>query len=964
MDNKLRHCIVKIAKGSGVVIKGKSGVPFILTCTHVLKENLKDINVAFCNINGEFPLPDENNDLINVTVLKYLPTDDKDIAILACPKLPEHYYSVQLLESKYGRHAPLHTFGFPKKLSVNGRSNRCLIDDTEDGFIINKSGEKLLKLVDQEKIEPGFSGGPLLESGFQYCVGLIGYLEPPTDFNSATLLYAIPAETIAESFQDMLDVQRFSAYHAELRAMYQALVLGDNKNMRLSDIYVEPYFAIHRDCFNEKDERVRPTNDTFIKIEKSLNQELIEIFNNADHLDLKIKKPGLILLLGSPGQGKTSFCKRLIYDLIGGGKFKNIYFVKLNGVPDPKNLVTNALKTIQTEIEGERELEFGKISWKNTLLVLDGLDELNIRTAFQRGDIEAICKNLEKATEKFEGLRVLLNSRSGYIDLEGLKEKNILIIRLENLSKVQQLFWLEKYKAKQFHPESPLTPEKLEALHHHRSFQELLGQPILLHMIANIGKKVSDSFNRAAIYDLLFKELTNRSWVESGQIDFLSENGIDSKTLRYALQDIAHAIFMSGKGYLNREDLEKLKNVEVINKMLQESNRGIELWRTIMIASYLGERKKISTGQIENGQTAYGIEFLHNSLYEYLCAEMIWREVSNCLNDLSCDERKVLALVHNVFSERALTPEVNEYLIEIIDNQNNKNKRKKLATRMAKYLPFCLENHFLNYFDSKREKMPFGKAVANFKGFWLILSNLDKEKNFLLTRKSANFLVELCCNQTFESSFFSGFRLNFQDLEGANFKGANLSGVDLSEANLEKAILINSDLSDATLNLTKFNKAKLQGATLKNAKMSKAKLFDADLSEANLSEAILDNAGLRGAILKESKLTLAFLLGADLRWADLRWADLSWATLNEAILADTDLRGAKLVGSTFGKADLNDADLAGADLSETDVNFDQLLSCKSLFETIGIKPDIIDKLMIEKSSLFEKPQSVSVELNQ
>ena len=389
-------------------------------------------------------------------------------------------------------------------------------------------------------------------------------------------------------------MQPISPYLARLRSMYQEVVLNDPKGMTLADIYVEPDYGVHRYCFKEKDKRLEEDkNKPFVNFNTSLHHDILRLLNQEDCLDLDGKKPGLILLLGYPGQGKTSFCKRLIYDLTGASSlaFEYIYFVRLRNVPNPADLANNALKVIQTEIEDE--VDASPINWYNSLLILDGLDELNIKEGFQGGKIDDICKSLEQACEKYPGLRIVLSSRYGYVDLDALKKRNIIILRLEEFSIDQQKAWLEKYRTERFHPESPLSSEKLEEYHKHASIKELLGQAILLHMIASLEEDASGKPNRAAIYDSLFTQLVDRTWSDHGQISILKDIGLDKKMLRYALQDIAHAIFMSGKGYLRRADLEKLPKVKTIQDKLKQNNRGVDLWRAVMIAAYMDEKKKV-----------------------------------------------------------------------------------------------------------------------------------------------------------------------------------------------------------------------------------------------------------------------------------------------------------------------------------------------------------------------------------
>lgn len=930
---EIRHCIVRIGEGSGVLIQGKNDTHYILTCTHVLKGDWQNIALAFCDEEGAFSI-----ELHTTPVVDPVSEDAEDIALLHCPEgIPTHYQAIKLLNAQHGRELPAYTYGFPAAFAENGRDDRCRVDKHP---VKNNQGIEWLKLSESTGMKGGFSGSPLLDARYQHCLGIVSDLEQPDDQHGGTLVYAVPSETIAALFPDHLEVQHLSPYLARLRAMYQEVVLNDAKGMTLADIYVEPYYGVHRYCFKEKDKRITKNEQKpFINFDTNLHVDLPRLLTQEDCLELDGKKPGLVLLLGYPGQGKTSFCKRLIYDLTGTSPlpFEHIYFVRLRNVPNPADLSNNALKVIQTEIEDE--VEAPPINWHNTLLILDGLDELNIKDGFHGGKIDDICKSLEQACERYPGLRIVLSSRYGYVDLDALKKRNIIIVRLEEFSKAQQLRWLFKYRAERFHPESPLTAKKLEEYHKHESVKELLGQAILLHMIASLEEDASDKPNRAAIYDSLFTQLVNRTWSNQGQISLLKDIGLDKRMLRYALQDIAHAIFMSGKGYLRREDLKELPKVKAIQDKLDQNRKGVDLWRAVMIAAYFDEKKKLREDQDEKDQAAYGIEFLHKSLYEYLCAEKMWRDIRNGFlstnpdGDWSISEGKAaLELASQVFSLQPMSQEVHDYLVGIIENHPNEVDKKHLADRMKLFLPYCLERHFLYGFDSSVEKGAFSKAIITFRGYWAMLNNLGQAANFLENENNAKHFASLCSTQAFEDSFIYGFNISYQILTNTNFRGANLNAVNLSMADLSSAELSGSNLIEAKLISTT-----LKGARLSRANLARAVLINADLSEAVLHHTILriadlSKAKLGGARLRNADLAKAILFGANFDFADLANTNLEEAILSGCILSSTNLRGVNIDVESFQEVE-------------------------SLFDILGVSDDIIEKLKIIKPKLFEMPEN-------
>jgi len=973
----IRHCIVRVGVGSGVLVQGKNDVRYILTCTHVLGDDWQKIPIAFCDEKGLFSI-----ETLTKVVTEPAPVSTEDIALLECqPELPAYYQPVKLLYSQHGWELPAYTYGFPDAFAKNGRDDRCRISKNS---IHNDQGFEMLRLSESHAMKGGFSGSPLLDARYHHCLGIVSAIERPDIDHQGTLIYAVPSEDIAAYFTNYLEVQPISPYLARLRSMYQEVVLNDPKGMTLADIYVEPFYGVHRYCFKEKDERItKHSNKPFFGFDTSLHNDLLRLLNQENCLDLDAKKPGLILLLGYPGQGKTSFCKRLIYDLTGASflAFDNIYFVRLRNVANPADLANNALKVIQTEIEDEGDAP--PINWNNSLLILDGLDELNIKEGFQGGKIDDICKSLEQACEKYLGLRIVLSSRYGYVDLDAFKKRNITILRLEEFSKDQQKNWLRKYRAERFHPESPLNDDKLEEYHKHDSIKELLGQAILLHMIASLDEDASNKPNRAAIYNSVFNQLIERAW-DKGQIGILNDIGLDQKTLRYALQDLAHAIFMSRKGYLRRTDLEKLHKVQVIKTKLKINNRSEDLlWRTVMVAFYLSDKIKDRNDLDGSDHSTHGLEFLHKSLYEYLCAEKIWRDVKNAFLSTTPDKEWVLnegyealKLTYIIFSARVMNQEVHDYLIEIVNNQINSREREILINRIGSFLPYCLERHFLYNFNSNIEKFPFEKAIATFRGYWTVLSSLAEGVKFWMDMSSGHRFASLCSNFYFNHSFLSNFKLINQNLDFSDFTGVNLSSSDLSMSNFSFAILNCTNLKNSNLYKVDLTGAILTGSDLRGANLAEASIGNAHLNKANLANANLSEAFLGSTDLTNVALNAACLARADLTHANLSFSNLSGTNLSDADLSDADLRGtdlreADLAGADLTGADLTGADLTGADLTGADlskallistnmsyalVNYEQLSKAQSLYLVSGLSDENQNQLMKSRHFLFEKPE--------
>ena len=97
----------------------------------------------------------------------------------------------------------------------------------------------------------------------------------------------------------------------------------DDCKETLKDLYVEPFFQIHKNSFTSSDRKDKGDFNK-LEVELSVHSFLKDYyFKNIKHPNFK-NDYNLLFVLGQPGQGKTSFCSKLAYD----------YIADSDGVPD------------------------------------------------------------------------------------------------------------------------------------------------------------------------------------------------------------------------------------------------------------------------------------------------------------------------------------------------------------------------------------------------------------------------------------------------------------------------------------------------------------------------------------------------------------------------------------------------------------------------------------------------------
>ncbi|MGV8135940.1 MAG: pentapeptide repeat-containing protein [Mangrovibacterium sp.] len=677
------------------------------------------------------------------------------------------------------------------------------------------------------------------------------------------------------------DKLRITQYYQEQKNFYLSPVMGDEQGMTLQDVYIEPGYRIHKNCigenkvnenFKESEYTDPERNSVHVFVEPKTNvyttiHELLGdfIFDSPIKDEIKYPDTTTLVLLGYPGQGKTSCIRRLLFDLIGdpGNSLTSIYHLPLRSIENVRNFCDAPFEVIEEHMK-EKNLPDYYIQRvaRNGIIILEGLDELAIQSGTKEKTIDEVVKELLRVQENRPGLKLIITSRLGYLNCEQFIKKNLLILQLKEFSSRQQQHWLSKYKM--FYPGCRISKKDIQEYNKEDNhLKELINQPILLHMVVTSGLKASKDTNRAKLYETLFNSLIERKWADKKQIGILGE--LKPEDLREIVQDIALAIFHRGRNCIQKKEVEELEAVRRnIAQKLGFDKLGGTL-KGVMVSFYFQEVEQ----KEGNGSFNYGIEFLHKSLSEYMAAEKIWKEIKVFTEQRSSKRRytidslkEALELLNQLFAPKLLTREIRDYIWEIMEN-DNEFEQKKLSERLSYFFPDLLQKEFLWEYDAEKHDFPVKRALHTFYGYWTVVSKLalQTKMNYLGEEQLPDFvrLLKSCLvmshpllSLTFQ--ILSKANLSRANLYGANLSGADLSEAKLSEAKLSEAKLFRADLSEADLSEADLSEAKLSGADLSRAKLHGAKLHGANLSEANLSKANLSEAKLYGAKLYRADL--------------------------------------------------------------------------------------------------------------
>jgi len=661
----------------------------------------------------------------------------------------------------------------------------------------------------------------------------------------------------------------------EIKEFTSDPIFGEENEIPLEKVYIEPHYAEYQ---GDEDEDIFEIikiedKDKFKRVEKSIFKEL--------YPNLKEGKDKLILILGHPGEGKTSLARKIVYDYKTHRLDikKDVYLLKLREVENPQELLKGHPKTIKQELEnlifGEENFKLD--NFKNSIVILDGLDELLITENYLSDKGEQFIKQLLKVLKtqsRWENLKIIITSRLGYVEPEKLYGlKGLKILKLEGFNLEQQKEWIRKYS--QYHPDKAHYLEEIENIP--EETRKLLSQPILLYIAVSSGVDLSAIKSKIDIYEALIDAVIKKKWDKISGHPNLGD--LDKEKFKELLGFLAFLIFKHQREYIHSSQLKGEKEfIDLLKETFKdyisencltklEENYGENipaeclenLLKGLLILFYLRKR--------EEKDRNFAIEFYHKSIQEYLTAEYFYIRLLN----LSEDIEKAENLIWDLFSHRQITPEIREFLEQIIENrrEEDREKQNQFMERVKKLLPHLLEKKFL--LKPSDGENAFNRALWCFGNFWIFTNKVAPIKDWDDETKQ-KFVCMLKYIQTCEETFVEKFPLIGVDLKGVNLSGINLIGANLSDANLSGTNLSFSDLSDADLRNANLIVTNLSGANLRNANLIDANLSGADLSFADLSDADLSGANLccanlSGADLWDANLSFANLIGAYLRGA-------------------------------------------------------------------------------------------------
>lgn len=462
---------------------------------------------------------------------------------------------------------------------------------------------------------------------------------------------------------------------------------------------------------------------------------------------------GVMLIHGEPGHGKTTLCRKAVYEhyLERFCKDKtNVFWFRLNPaysdiIKDGELVLENAF--CWGNIKSQREiipLRENKEAYRGSIIFLDGYDELKVQAKSRLRDF---IDTVEDYAEDYQ-IHFVVTARTRSVEDE-LYELEIPILQFAPMTEKQQDAWIHaRTKLQSYEP----AFEKLR--NSSKEMKEMLGIPILFRMV--VEAKLEDTASGVvALYDKLFRVTMERRKMKSGSREDWHKK----------YEQLAYEIYCNDGTFA---DVQKMDMPEEFLYMFHLKGEGEK-----------------------------HVEFLHRSFYQYFLAHFLYRKMSEVEDEESAEaflcclaewriDSDVLNYIQQIQkSKQKVTQEECGQIIDTLEQTGTVIERALKASNGS----------------GNADKHPLLRCenvLTNALSICCMITSVEESGFIISLREKENIHTAMrrydCCGIMLKNVDLSGANLGKAELIAANLSGANLSG-----ANLHGADLLGVDLTGATL---------------------------------------------------------------------------------------------------------------------------------------------------------------------
>lgn len=601
----------------------------------------------------------------------------------------------------------------------------------------------------------------------------------------------------------------------------------------------------------------------------------------------------ITVICGEPGHGKTSLCRKAMYDFYKNGwlvdKVDQVFCFSLN--PAGTMAVTNEgvrfdllLSWGDGQNRSVKKNQIVREVCKNALVFFDGFDEfLEWMPEYRLYDF---ISDFILDFQKFTNAHIVITSRKMVIDPEcrvfsykNVSNGTIILVPIKELSlitKEQQYKWIQRYihqmneiesinksdiaKMKTYFNSYQSLCEKLKA---EDDLNEILGIPIIFRMIVGSRYIPTNNSRLAEIYVNLFHATWERH---------------------------QHKKMVKGRPNLyNKEMITNMRLAQHALKIFADNNEtavseeGLNTEETTWVYSFYTKNR---------GNQRVG--FWHRTFYEYFLAFEILSWFASFSKDGTWESKDKNEFINRLsgLSRRRLNSET-LFFIRDLYHMNRLDENSEIVSTLRKEglskvydVAFTMAYQILKETDGiielsllRNNVLSHLDKTGNRRDFNDVAVSTQYEKSVSPFIRGNNVfwnVVSICgiCDHPLQKHSVNEEALRYYDMSGCWMNRAELSGCYLRAAHFEYAHLENAIIKGSDLKMINLTGAHLKGARLNRSNISFATLIRAELEKS-------------------------YFVGADLTEADLRRADLTDSNLELTDLTHTDLRDTTLIRTKF-----------------------------------------------------------------
>lgn len=521
-------------------------------------------------------------------------------------------------------------------------------------------------------------------------------------------------------------------------------------------------------------------------------------------------------------------------------------------------------KISERQLSSSNQLEEEcKKKFHNTLLVLDGFDELcMVRELWTKGK-SIYFQNLFNQLSRIDcDCKVIVTTRPAYLDVESLDFPKAHLVMCP-FTTAEREKWLDKYEKKQ--PVSDdikqvLLRDDIDVL------SGIIDSPLTLYMITAKNISISETSNLWDIYHQIFAEEIYIRNYEKGAPHEIYQY----KNFLYRLTaEIANAVSAEEHFYITIEKLLEVHQIHVLLDKLHGLTKDMQpdydhikniLDDCFGLASYF----RIAEKYCMDGTSKCAVEFYHNNIKDYFCCEYIWMNLERIYAEMpSCPmdrDRWFIRNFQDLFQYSVFLKDRPEggksmpirfleskiiYLKsrgehagfirqEIKNNYFSHFLGEMLQTGILYHYDYTGTDNILNMmvriysavfaiyhtiyipYLAEGAKLPVAekKHVVNIGTSFIyhILFQCGNVKDQSYMRFDGIMFSSIYLkNHNFSYSSFRGCLMIQCDFEGCDLRGTDFTSASLQYADLSRAIIDETTIfSDAELELTKITKAQCQ----------------------------------------------------------------------------------------------------------------------------------------------------------